>query len=119
MRIDLAPAELAFLAWFARRAMQAEPGLERPNQAEPSQTHAVAYLAEYRRVLGVLRDDGRAAARYRHGMSQGDFDERKSKLKRVLSVALGLAVQPYLVVGEGRAPMRFRLALPAHAVSFV
>ena len=119
LRIDLAPAELAFLAWFARRAMQAEPGLERPSQAEPSQPHALAYLAEYRRVLGVLRDDGRAAARYRHGMSQGDFDERKSKLKRALSAALGSAVQPYLVVGAGRAPMRFRLALPAQAVSFI
>ena len=67
----------------------------------------------------MLRDDGRAAARYRHGMSQGDFDERKSKLKRALSAALGSAVQPYLVVGAGRAPMRFRLALPAQAVSFI
>ena len=117
-RIELPPADLATLAWFARRAMQGLAGIERPHGAEPSQALARAYLAEYRLILGVLGDDGRAAARYRDGMSQGDFDERKSKLKRVLSAALGPAVQPYLVIGEGRAPMRYRLALPAQAVSF-
>lgn len=117
--IELPPAELAYMAWFARRALQGAPGLERPSKAEPSRTHADAFLAEYRRVRGVMGDDGRAAARYRDGMSQGDFDERKSKLKRALVQALGPAAQPYLVIGEGRAPMRYRLALPADAVSFV
>ena len=118
-RIELAPAELATLSWFARRSLLGEPGLERPSSAEPSPMHARAYLAEYRRILGPLGDDGRATARYRDGMSQGDFDERKSKLKRALTQTLGPAAQPYLVVGEGRAPMRYRLALPAQALSFV
>ena len=118
-RITLAPAELATLAWFARRAMAGQPGLERPSGAEPSMAHAQDYLAEYRGILGVLGDDGRAAARYRDGMSQGDFDERKSKLKRVLMQALGPAAQPYLVIGEGRAPMRYRLGLAKQAVCFV
>jgi hypothetical protein len=118
-RIDLPPAELAFLAWFARRALRGEAGLARPSQAEPSMAHAEQYLAEYRRILGPLGDDDRAAARYRHGMTQADFDERKSKLKRALVQTLGLAAAPpYLVVGEGRAPMRYRLALPIEVVRF-
>ena len=117
-RVALAPAELAFLAWFARRALAGGAGLERPNGVEPSQAHAQAYLAEYRQIVGAMGDDGRAAARYRHGMSQGDFDERKSKLKRVLIEALGPAAQPYLVIGEGRAPMRYRLTLAADGVGF-
>lgn len=117
-RVALAPAELAFLAWFARRTLAGQAGLERPSKAEPSQAHAQAYLAEYRRIVGLLGDDGRAAARYRHGMSQADFDERKSKLKRALLEALGPAAQPYWVVGEGRAPMRYRLALAADGVGF-
>ena len=115
----LAPAELAFLAWFARRALRGAPGLERPNNVESSRAHADGFLSEYRRIRGVLGDDGRAAARYREGMSQGDFDERKSKLKRALSAALGTAAQPYLVIGEGRAPMRYKLALPPQAIGFV
>lgn len=118
-RIDLPPADLAFLAWFARRALAGDAGLARPNKAESSKVHARAYLAEYTRICGVLGDDGRAAARYRDGMSQGDFDERKSKLKRVLQGALGPGAQPYLVTGERPAPMRYRLALAADAVSFV
>ena len=117
-RFELPPAELAFLAWFARRALAGLAGVERPSSAEPSQAHAQAYLAEYRRILGPMGDDGRAATRYRHGMSQADFDERKSKLKRALLEALGPAAQPYLVIGEGRAPMRYRLSLPAEGLGF-
>lgn len=118
-RVALAPAELAFLAWFARNTLADGSPVERPSSVEPSRAHAQAYMAEYRRIVGLLGDDGRAAARYRHGMSQADFDERKSKLKRALVKALGPAAQPYLVVGEGRAPMRYRLGLAADAVAFV
>jgi CRISPR-associated protein (TIGR02584 family) len=116
--IGLAPAELAFLAWFARRARQGLPGVPCPPDGAPSPEHAAAYLAEYRRIRGVLGDDGRSAARYRRGMAKADFEERKSKLKRVLQAALGPAAQPYLIVGEGRRPMRFRLALAGDEISF-
>ena len=116
--VALAPAELAFLAWFARRAQQGLPGIACPAEVEPSPELATAYLAEYRRIRGFIGDDGRTAARYRAGMSKGDFEERKSKLKRALQAALGPAAQPYLVVGEGRRPMRFRLALPGDAITW-
>ncbi len=114
----LAPAELAFLAWFARRTLLGLPGLECPQDGAPSLDHASAYLTEYRRIRGTLGDDGRSAARYRRGMTKGDFEERKSKLKRVLVGALGAAAQPYLITGVGRRPMRFRLVLPSDAISF-
>ncbi len=119
-RFTLAPADLATLAWFARRALQGASGLTRPSDVEASPEYAKAYLAEYRRIRGVLGDDGRAAARYRNGMSQRDFDERKSRLKRAMLDALGpTAAQAYLVIGEGRAPMRYRLALGAQGICFV
>ncbi len=115
--VAMAPAELAFLAWFARRAQQGLPGVACPAEGAPSPEFAAAYLAEYRRIRGVMGDDGRTAARYRGGMSKSDFEERKSKLKRALQAALGPAAQPYLIVGEGRRPMRFRLALEADAIT--
>jgi len=118
-RIQIAPAELAFLSWFAGRAQSGLGGVPCPSDGAPSQEHATAYLAEYRRIRGLIGDDGRTAARYRHGMGKADFEERKSKLKRCLSAELGDAAQPYLVVGEGRRPMRFRLALPPDAVAFL
>ena len=117
--INLAPADLAFLAWFARRAVTALPGLACPRDGVPLAEHAAGYLLEYRRVRGVLGDDGRSAARYRQGMDKGQFLERRAKLNKALRSALGMAAAPYLVVGEGRQPMRYRLALPAAAVGFV
>jgi CRISPR-associated protein (TIGR02584 family) len=114
----LAPAELATLAWFARRAAAGQDALECPSDGVPSLDHANQYLAEYRRIRGVIDDDGRTAARYRRGMSKADFEERKSKLKRALREALGSRADPYQVIGEGRRPMRFRLALPAGAIHF-
>lgn len=80
---------------------------------------AQAYLSEYRRVRGFMGDDGRSEARYRKGMTKADFEERKSKLKRALSSALGTSVAPYLIVGVGRRPMRYHLALTADAIDFV
>lgn len=116
--IDLAPADMAFLAWFARRAVADLPGLACPRDGVPLAEHATDYLLEYRRVRGVLGDDGRSAARYRQGMDKGQFLERRAKLNKALRKALGMAAGPYLVVGEGRQPMRYRLALPAAAISF-
>lgn len=117
-QIGLAPAELAFLAWFARRAQHQADGITCPMDGAPSGEYAADYLAEYRRIRSLIDDDGRAAARYRYGMTKADFEERKSKLKRALTNALGAAAAPYLIVGEGRRPMRFRLALRPEAVHF-
>ena len=117
-RIHLPPADLAFLAWFARRAAAGLPGLACPKDGAPLADYAGTYLSEYRRVLGILGDNGRSAARYRDGMSKSDFLERKAKLNAALRRALGAAAGPYLLLGEGRAPMRYRLALPASALRF-
>ena len=117
--VTLAPAELAFLAWFARRASLSLPGLPCPPDGAPCMELAQAYLSEYRRVRGFMGDDGRSEARYRQGMTKADFEERKSKLKRALSSALGTSVAPYLIVGIGRRPMRYHLALTADAIEFV
>lgn len=113
---SLAPAELATLAWFARRAVAGLEPIECPSDGVPSHEHARQYLAEYRRVRGVADDDGRTSGRYRNGMSKADFEERKSKLKRALRDVLGSRAEPFLIVGEGRRPMKFRLALDPRSI---
>ncbi len=117
-RFALAPADLAFLAWLARRCAAGQVGLTCPKEGAPLAEHAADYLVEYRRIRGVLGDDGRSTARYRDGMSKGDFLERRSKLNRAMRRAMGAAAAPYLVVGEGRAPMHYRLKLHATSVSW-
>ncbi|GIX24242.1 MAG: hypothetical protein KatS3mg122_1473 [Caldimonas sp.] len=116
--VNLPPAELAFLAWFARRRLQGAEPLLRPSDGVPDPDYASAYLAEYRRIVGPSNGDDRVARRLRHGMSRADFDERKSRLKSLLQAALGSTAQPYLVQGMGRRPQRFHLALPAQAIHF-
>jgi CRISPR-associated protein (TIGR02584 family) len=121
-RFTLPPAELAFLAWFARRAAAGMPALPCPDEIEPEPSYANDYLREHRRIVGVMGDDDRTRKRYRQGektaMTKADFEERKSKLKRALRAELGAAAAPYLVVGTGRRPMRYLLALPPAAIAF-
>jgi len=117
-RFSLAPADLAFLAWFARRAIEQLPPLPCPRDQNPSPDFGRDYLAEYLRIRGPFGDDERTRARYASGMAKTDFEERKSKLKRVMERHLGSAAQPYLVRGDGRRPMGYHLALPASALDF-
>lgn len=115
---DMPPADLAFLAWFARRASHLMPPLPCPRDQNPSPEYAHGYMAEYLRIRGPFGDDERTRARYASGMAKTDFEERKSKLKRVLERHLGSAAQPYLVCGDGRRPMSYHLALPASSIEF-
>jgi CRISPR-associated protein (TIGR02584 family) len=111
--VKIHPADLAFALWFARRARLGQPGLLRPADGVPEPAYATAYLAEYDRLRG--RNE-RIDKRYRHGMTQGDFDERRSRLNKSLRAALGRAgAAPYLIEGVGH-PKRYALALPPGAI---
>ena len=115
-RIEVRPAELAFLAWFANRTVSGLEGLLSPKV--PDVDYAKQYLDWYERIVPRIDDVGATADRLRRGMDKSFFEERKSKLKKVLRDALGLgAATPYLIHGEGR-PMRYRLSLPASVVRF-
>jgi hypothetical protein len=50
-------------------------------------------------------------------MSQGDFDERRTRVNQALLEALGpREAAPYLIAGTGR-PKTYRLDLPAGAIT--
>ena len=111
--VAMRPADLAFLLWFARRAREGLPGLGRPSVGAPDAEYAREYLAEYDRLQGL---NARIEARYRDGMSQGDFDERRTRVNQALGAVLGSRqAAPYLIEGEGR-PKSYRLSLPATAI---
>ncbi|MDW8336753.1 MAG: CRISPR-associated ring nuclease Csm6 [Tepidimonas sp.] len=117
-KVSLPPAELAFLAWFARRRQLNLPPLPRPSDGVPEREYAHAYQEEYQRIVGPLGDDERVRRRLRNGMSRADFDERKARLKNLLQRSLGAAAQPYLIQGRGPRPQRFELPLPPQAIRF-
>ena len=72
-----------------------------------------AYLTEYDRIKGR---NAPVDKRYRQGMSQADFDERKSRVNKVVRATLGMQAAPYLIAGQGGRPQRFGLKLAANAI---
>lgn len=114
-RVALAPADFAFLVWFARRAQAGLEPLACPSASVPNAQYAASFLAEYSRLRAA---DDQARRRYSNGMSKDDFLERKSKLRRALVDALGdAAARPYLIQGSGR-PMRYQLTLDRQSIRF-
>ncbi len=116
--VSLPPADLAFLAWFARRAIEGREPLACPKDGVPEKGYAEAYLREYRTILGPMGDDETTVKRYAQGMSKDDFLERNSKLKKLLTRALDVSAHPYLIDGEGVRPKRYRLKLPPKSIHF-
>ena len=116
--VALSPAELAFLSWFARRALQGQGPLPKPTLED--RAAADAYLAEYRLIVGLIDDTGVTTRRLAAGMDKAFFEERASKLKRQLVATLGeVRAAAYLVAGSGARNKRcFALALPAQRIRF-
>jgi CRISPR-associated protein (TIGR02584 family) len=112
--VPMAPADLAFLLWFARRVRAGLDGLRRPFETGPNPEYASEYLAEYDRLRGL---NAAVEERYRYGLSVRDFDERRSRVNTALRNALGArGAAPYLIEGEGR-PKVYRLGLAAQAIA--
>ncbi len=113
--LRLPAADLAFFAWFARRAANHQLGLERDRI---SAALAADFLSEYRR-LAAEGDYQKAASLLAAGMEAEDFDARRSRLHRKLRVQLGLAARHYLIQAAGRRPVtRYALALAPGQIHF-
>jgi CRISPR-associated protein (TIGR02584 family) len=102
--IALAPVELAFYLWLARRAEAGQPPLPCPPEGAPSTDYATAFLAAYRAVVGSLGDDDRVTEGLRQGMDKNYFERRKSRINRRLSETLNAAATAYLIQSYGRRP---------------
>jgi CRISPR-associated protein (TIGR02584 family) len=125
VEFDLPPQPLAFLSWFARRAADGQPPLERPRGADAD--YAEQFLAEYRRIVGEMGSDERIVERFRcnapgagnPGMSATDFDEFRSKLAKHLRTRIDAGAETYVPSARGHRPhMRYALDIPARAIRF-
>lgn len=115
---SLPPVDFAFLAWFARRALDAAPGLCRGRISDADRD---AFLAEYDALHGEMDGEPeRVHATVRAGLKVDYFDYRKSYLRNRLVAALGAAdAQPYLIARIGRRPLsRYALTLKPESISF-
>jgi CRISPR-associated protein (TIGR02584 family) len=117
----LPPAEMAFLAWMARRATLRQQPVECPSEGAPEPELARQYLAVYDKIAAE-RDHGQAERTrqaLRRGMEKQFFLERQARLKARLRKALGPYAEPYLVKGHGKRPhMRYGLDLDPRSIEF-
>ncbi len=141
--VKLPPAQLAFVAWLARRRVHSEEGVTCPSWDVPEPDYGDEYLAEYYTVLGEWRPsslslprrayvaeyraifgerghDNRTAHGLAKGMTHEFFTQTKSKLKRALNTALGRTrAAAYEIVATGpRGSQQFGIDLPASAIRF-
>ena len=118
--VDLPPAQLAFLAWLARRQKEGSGWLPCPPEDLPEQACAAAFLREHEAILGPLGFGERTAERLKDGMDGSFFSQTKSKLHRKLTKALGKrGAAAYLVGHRFEARRRtYGLDLPAAAIRF-
>ncbi len=111
--VQLPPAQLAWLAWWAQHAVQGA-GAQSWRSAD-----AQAYLTLYRRIVGIDADAYEKTQRRLHdGMEKEFFQQNNAKLERALKAQLGLAATPYLLATSGRRPYTARsLTLDAQAIT--
>jgi CRISPR-associated protein (TIGR02584 family) len=120
--VVLPPAELAFYAWLARRAARGLEPVPCPSPSMlkyPNQSHADAYLREYRTIIGQLGDDERVTDGLRYGMDRNYFERRKSRVNTMLRSQLGPGARLYEIRAFARRPSTsYGLALDETTIFF-
>lgn len=114
--VTLAPAQLAFYSLMARRRQK---GLH----AARFDTDGLAaqYLHEYRQIIGEMSGElERTEMALAKGMTQDDFDQRKSRANGALEHALGHQLAAaYLIQGDGARPRtRYGLRLDPESIRY-
>ena len=115
----LAPVQLAFLAWLARRRKEGLDWLRCPSDGAPEHDYGVALMREYNAIVGPMGTNDRTAQRLKAGMAASFFSQTKTKLHKSLKDALGRReVAAYKVARAGRQPTVYGLEIAPNAIRF-
>lgn len=115
----LPPAQLAFLAWFARRRIAGKGPLRCPKGGLRDFDLGRDYLAVYREIVGPLGGADRTFRNLSRGMELAFFEQTASKLHKRLQAALGEeGSRPYRITGSGTRWKTYALSIPADSITF-
>lgn len=96
--VHLAPAELAFYGWMARRRKAGLPPIAIPTDGAADIDYATAFQKEYRlagadpQAVTNMQDEG--------GMTKAYFSQRKTRIRDALNEELGVRASAYDIQGE-------------------
>jgi CRISPR-associated protein (TIGR02584 family) len=117
-KVHLAPAQLSFVSWLARRAQDGRPDVVSPPDGAPEIEYAREYLLEY----GNIGDDlaGATAIGMTKGMTNPCFEQTKSRLHRALRNSLGPeGVRRYGISNTETPPRQYRIATPPKSIRWI
>ena len=118
--VKLSPADLAFYLWLLDRQRTSLPAPYCPSDGAPDETYASQFLQHYRRINGELGGADRTIDTLKDGMSKTFFEQRKSRINKMLIQTLVCAAQPYLIVPEGKRPRTiYRINLSIEQIQII
>jgi CRISPR-associated protein (TIGR02584 family) len=117
--IKLTPADLAFYSWLLKRQLARQPFPTCPSDGAPEHDYAGQYLDEYRLISGELGGADRTIHALKHGMSKSFFEQRKSRINKILKQTLQHAASAYLISAVGNRPQtRYQIMLNADQIQY-
>jgi CRISPR-associated protein (TIGR02584 family) len=117
--IKLIPTDLAFYSWLLKRQLAAQPLPVCPCDGAPEQNYAEHYLQEYRLINGELGGADRTRKALHQGMSKAFFEQRKSRINKILQQTLSHAASAYLINAVGKRPQtRYQILLDAQQIHY-
>ena len=120
MAVKLSPADLAFYGWLLKRQTLGVLAPTCPNEGAPEQGYAEEYLQEYRLINGMLGGTDRTIKALQAGMSKTFFEQRKSRINKVLQKTLAQAAASYLIVPVGKRPQtRYQIMLKTDQIDYL
>ena len=118
--IKLIPADMAFYLWLLHRQHQQQPEPCCPSDGAPDSEYAAAYLRHYHALHDKLGGADRTLNQLQNiGMSKNFFEQRKSRINKVLQQQLAPGASPYLISAVGHRPRtRYRIGLEIEQIEF-
>ena len=115
--VKLSPADLAFYLWLLDRQHNDFPAPNCPSDGAPDEKFAQQFLDHYRKINGEMGGADRTIDTLKEGMSKTFFEQRKSRINKILTQTLAYAAQPYLIAPEGKRPRtRYRISLEQNQI---
>ncbi|MEI6146585.1 MAG: CRISPR-associated ring nuclease Csm6 [Methylococcales bacterium] len=118
--VKLSPADLAFYVWLLKRQALAVLSPTCPNEGVPEQGYADEYLKEYLLINGELGGTDRTLKALEAGMSKTFFEQRKSRINKLLRQTLAQAAASYLITPVGKRPQtRYQILLKTDQIEYL
>lgn len=109
--VRLPPVDLAFYLWMARLRLDGRDGIPCPADGCPDRVYAESFFDNYRIVTNNgFRGHDRTGEALRDGMSRAYFEQRKSRINKLIRLGLGVNASPYEIVRAG-SPGHFQFGL--------